>query len=219
MLVSPVVERYVATATPGEFRALWGTAALVSVWLGFALHDEAYWRSGYDLYNFLLLYITGCALRRRGRLAAWLLGARWRPLALYALCCAARYKVQPITCVDWYDYSSPLTIAMAVAVFAAVKGVRVPGGWARAVTFLSSSAVAVYLITDYPPLRPVIAVPFVAAMRHSGGSEALMLAAALAFVAAQFAVCCCLDKARIWLSERAPARRLAARLSGARGKD
>jgi hypothetical protein len=49
------------------------------------------------------------------------------------------------------EYCAPLTIALAVNVFLLFKNVSLKSS--RLITFFSSSAVSVYLITEYPMVR------------------------------------------------------------------
>lgn len=198
LLIAPILERYMHDCTHREFYIMLAIAVFVSVYMGWFMHVPLYDNHGYDIFNFILLYILGHWLRREDWLTIKMKTDFKVPLIVFLLCCAVRYKVQPITCVDWWDYSSPLNIIMAICVFCMFLKVRVPARAASWVMFFSSSAISVYLVTDYPGFRPLLSKILGWGMA-TWPTAAAQLACVLVFIVACFIVCCMIDKLRILL--------------------
>lgn len=198
LLIAPLLERYMSDCKRRDFYAMLAIAAFVSVYMGWFMHVPLYDNHGYDIFNFILLYIIGHWLKIEDGFAAVMESDAKIPLAVFILCCALRYKVQPITGVDWWDYSSPLNIIMAICVFCIFHKIRVPEKMGRLVMFFSSSAISVYLATDFPDLRPILAQPLVYVMSTIStiGGQFIWV---LIFMLACFAACCTVDKLRIFL--------------------
>lgn len=151
----------------------------------------------------MTLYLLGCTLRRNDRWIASLKAKAWLPAVIFLVCCAVRWKVQPFKSEIWFDYCSPLTLVMAVCVFCLFLRLRVPGKLTKPVMFLSSSVIAVYLITDHHGLRSVISIPFCMGMTAAEHNMALQCLFILAFIVVGFVLCCLFDKLRIRLFDAA----------------
>lgn len=199
VLASPLLEVFTRNATPRQFYGIVAAALFVDVYFGFTLHLTPYYSHGYDIFNFVLLYLLGCTLRRNDKWIAPLKTKAWLPAVLFLVCCAVRWKVQPFKSEIWFDYCSPLALLMAVCVFCLFLQLRVSEKFAKPILFLSSSAIAVYLITDHHALRPMLAVPFTKGLAAAGDNIAMQSLFVLAFILVGFVVCCCIDKVRIWL--------------------
>lgn len=199
VLVSPLLEVFTQNATARQFYGIVAVALFVDVYFGFTLHLTPYYSHGYDIFNFVTLYLLGCTLRRNDRWIAALKTKTWLPAVIFLICCAVRWKVQPFKSEIWFDYCSPLTLIMAVCVFCLFLHLRVSDKFAKPIMFLSSSAIAVYLITDYHNLRSVLGIPFCKGMAAFENHVALQCLFILAFIIVGFVICCLFDKFRIWL--------------------
>lgn len=198
ILISPILERYIGNCSQNELYAMIAIAAFVSIYMGWFMHESPYDNHGYDIFNFILLYIIGHWLKQDDRLTVRLKASYKIPIVIFLLCCVVRYKVQPITKLDWLDYTSPLNIIMAICVFCMFLRVKVPEKLTRIVLFFSSSAISVYLVTDYPAMRSLLALPLGWGMAASTAAV-WQLAWILSFIFICFIVCCTIDKLRIHL--------------------
>lgn len=173
-------------------------AAFISVYMGWFMHISPYDNHGYDIFNFILLYIIGHWLRLEDQMTIKLKADYKIPLAIFLLCCVVRYKVQPISGLNWLDYSSPLNIIMAICVFCLFLKIKIPQKLSRIILFFSSSAISVYLVTDYPDMRLLFA-------RLLGQGMVVFptttgqLVWILAFIFICFTICSIVDKLRIYL--------------------
>lgn len=197
VLIAPVLEKYIKDATIRDFYVLLGTAILLDVYFGFFLHLSPYDNHGYDIFNFLLVYLLGCLLRRDDKLITAFKKRPLLPALTFLACCAIRYKVQPVTSVTWTDYNSPLNLLMALSVFCLFLKLKVSDKLTKPIMYLSSSAVAVYLITDYKGIRDLIAYPFVIGMQATSHNVLLQMLFILTFIIIGFVLCCFIDKLRI----------------------
>ena len=64
VLISPVIECYLNSHSKLELNILIGIAAFISVYLGWGMHVQLYDNHGYDIFNFILLYIIGHKLKQ-----------------------------------------------------------------------------------------------------------------------------------------------------------
>lgn len=200
LLIAPIFETYMSICSNKEFYAMLAIASFISVYMGWLMHVSPYDNHGYDIFNFILLYIIGHWLRIEDQMTIKLKADYKILFAIFLLCCAVRYKVQTINCVDWWDYSSPLNIIMAICVFCLFLKIRVPERVSHIVLFFSSSAISVYLVTDYPGLRFMLLQPLSWGM-GSCSTATGQFAWVLIFIIICFVVCCIIDKLRILLSD------------------
>lgn len=198
LLIAPILERYMSICSNKEFYAMLAIAAFISVYMGWFMHISPYDNHGYDIFNFILLYIIGHWLRLEDQMTIKLKADYKIPLAIFLLCCVVRYKVQPISGLNWLDYSSPLNIIMAICVFCLFLKIKIPQKLSRIILFFSSSAISVYLVTDYPDMRLLFA-------RLLGQGMVVFptttgqLVWILAFIFICFTICSIVDKLRIYL--------------------
>ena len=149
--------------------------------------------------NFINIYLIGCWLRFGGRYIDLFKAKVHLPVILFLLCCAVRYKVQPIEAFNWYDYSSPLNLLMAASMFCIFLKIKVSQKLSGFILFFSTSAVAVYLITDYEAYYPWIASCLSQCLSWNY-SPVIQLIIVLGFVSLMFVLCCLADKVRIKLT-------------------
>ncbi len=198
LLIAPILERYMSICSHKEFYAMLAIAAFVSVYMGWFMHISPYDNHGYDIFNFILLYIIGHWLRLEDRITMKLKADYKIPLAIFLLCCVVRYKVQPISGLNWLDYSSPLNIIMAICVFCMFLKIRISQKLSRIILFFSSSAISVYLVTDYPDMRLLLARVLGQGMVAFPTTPG-QLVWILAFILICFTICSIVDKLRIYL--------------------
>jgi len=199
VLIAPILECYLQSMSKNEMYRLLLIVTFVNVYLGWFRHDALYDQHGYNILNFINVYLIGCWLRMGGRYLDKFKGKAYIPLALFLVCCAIRYKVQPIMVFNWYDYSSPLNQIMATCIFCLFLKVKIPHTLDRFILFFSSSAIAVYLITDYEGCYGWIATSLGYCLSFCN-SAMLQFVVILAFVSAMFVICCLIDKIRMMVT-------------------
>lgn len=199
--IAPIIENYVERCYDRQFYIMLFTALLLSMYLGWFRKIAPYNNHGYDIFNFIQVYIIGVWIRRRkDRLNILLEKHQLLPFIIFLACCIIRYYVQPLTFFDWYDYSSPLNIVMAICFFYIFLRIRVPKTFMYIINFFSSSAVAAYLITDYHGMYSIIAQLLGNILEYSLDPK-IQLVNIIIFVIFEFCVCCIIDKIRIVLSK------------------
>lgn len=199
LLIAPFFEMYIQQASKNGLLSILCVTSFINIYLGWFRHMPLYDHHGYCIFNFLNLYIIGRWLHTEGRLANKLKQNIYMPLGVFVLCCAIRYKVQPVTELNWWDYSSPLNIAMAVCVFSLFLRLHVPTLLTKPVLALSSSVVAVYLITDYKGCYEYFGTLLTVFMKH-GNSAICQFFLIIVFVTFVFLCCCLFDKLRIMIT-------------------
>lgn len=172
----------------------------INIYLGFFIQQDLYYSHGYDIFNFMNLYLIGMWIRKSDIVVKKLMSNVWVCVAIYILCCAVRYKVQPITFLSWTDYNSPICILMAVSVFLLFTKLKVNACLSKPIMFLSSSAVSVYLITDYIGVRDLLLPFFTKGMVYTNNSIIFQMTYILLVVVFAFIACCIIDKVRIILT-------------------
>lgn len=201
VLIAPVIEKYVNYSSSTEFNILLIIFIFLDVYLGFLWQIPNFTGHGYDILNFVTVYLLGVWLRKQKK-DNLLLRKWWIPAVIFLMCCVLRYKVQPITTFTWTDYNSPLALTMAVCVYCMFLHVRVPYWMQKHVLFLSASAVVVYLITDHSGFRQSVIPLFKDYyISFGGGVWYLELLYVAFFIITLFVACCVFDKIRIQLVE------------------
>lgn len=199
LIAAPVIESYLSRASRAEALVLTGAALVVDVWMSWFNHTENLYAHGYDFINFIAVYIVGANIRKVLR------GGGLR-LSIYALAVAIpiflvlQYKAMGWgLSVDLTDYNSPYALLMAVTVFLLFLRLRVPSVCTKVIIFFSTSAVAAYLITDFPGVKALLLPRFAAAIPSTitptGGFCIIVL-----MVLAAFVLSCVADKLRIILT-------------------
>lgn len=192
VLISPVIECYLNSHSKLELNILIGIAAFISVYLGWGMHVQLYDNHGYDIFNFILLYIIGHKLKQIDMEGAKIKSTYLIGILLF--CCIVRYKVQNFSYFNWFDYTSPLNILMAICVFCLFLKMDISQKYSRFILFFSSSVISVYLITDYPKV-----IPLVSRVLDAGNTEVpfAQFAYLTLFVILIFVGCCSIDKVRM----------------------
>lgn len=100
---------------------------------------------------------------------------------------------------DAGEYCAPLTIALAVNVFLLFKQISLK--LSPLIYFFSSSAVSVYLITDYPMVRHFLTKNFHQLYFRYCHNSIQGILFIVAFTIVVFALCVAIDKVRIILQK------------------
>lgn len=198
LLCSPILERFLQDGTKSKMYYLLIVSTFINVYLGWFRQIPLYDHHGYDIVNFINLYVIGRCLKADEKTQHIIRKYKFCPLLIFIVCCLVRYKVQPVTSWNWWDYSSPLNIMMAISVFYMFLNLRVSMKLTRTIIFLSSSAVAVYLMTDYKGGYQLLANVLDAFIGLSS-SPAIQVVIIFLFVLLLFVICCAIDKLRIML--------------------
>lgn len=198
LLIAPLLERFIEKATKREFYMLLLVSTFINVYLGWIRHCEPF-ESGHGIFNFINVYLLGCWLRMGDKYVDILKNRLYVPMCLFLVACFVRYAVQSITFFDQNSYASPLNLIMAICVFCMFLRIKVPDRLSKAVLFLSSSAVSVYLITDYERTRPFF-ISLLGEMLKFGDSTVTQLALMILFVAGIYVLCCAFDKVRMMMT-------------------
>lgn len=197
LLLAPVAEKYIEHSSKREFYILLGISTFINIYLGFFMQQDLYYSHGYDIFNFMNLYLIGMWIRKSDIVVEKLKTNIWVCVAIFILCCVVRYKVQPITSLSWTDYNSPLCILMAVSVFIMFMKLKINDSVSKSIMFLSSSAVSVYLITDYTGVRDLLLPYFSKGMAYTNNSCIFQITYIMFVVVFAFIACCIIDKVRI----------------------
>lgn len=199
VMIAPAIECFVSYSSNREFHVLLAVFLFLDVYLSFFWHVPNLSSRGYDIMNFLTVYLLGVWIRKNIEGRKNYNRYHWIPVVVFLICCLLRYKVQPIATLAWEDYNSPLALTMAVCVFYIFLHIKVPAWVQKPVLFLSSSAVSVYLVTDYPSFRRLILPLFSDNYMAMPNISYLQLLYLTAFVIVLFIACCIFDKIRILL--------------------
>lgn len=198
LLCSPVLKNFLNDCSRRNMYYLLIVSTFINVYLGWFRHIPLYDHHGYDIVNFINLYVIGHYLRVDEKTQQIIERRKFCPLLIFLFCCLIRYKVQPVASLNWWDYSSPLNLIMAISVFCMFLNLRISMKLTKAIMFLSSSAVAVYLMTDYKGIYQLL-TKFLYAFMCVSSSPTIQVVFILLFVLILFVVCCVLDKLRIML--------------------
>lgn len=195
LLISPIINNYLKDKKRNIYSLLFITT-FINVYLGWFRHIPLYDNHGYDIFNFINLYVIGYWLHTEGKIISKFKQKTIVLLLSFIICCVIRYKVQPIIYFNWWDYSSPLNIFMAVCVFCLFLKLRVSQLFYKPIMFLSTSAIAVYLITDYSGIYTLIASILYEFIKY-GENAKMQFLIIIFFVIVMFIFCCFIDKMRI----------------------
>jgi len=179
---------------------------ILNEYFGFAWHDLYLAHFGFDLLNFVTIYVIGryiasedfealCHRLPFGTLSPWKFWL-YCFLLVQVLRAVCYYTIGGlgINTHNW-DYNHPLNIASAVSFFQIFRNVRLTGKW---IYFLSSSAVAVYLVTEHPYVLPKIENMFFRGYNQIADYSTLGgLAYCFLFTVLTYVVVSVVDKVRI----------------------
>jgi len=201
LLIAPLIEKYVAICTKQEYYILLCGSIIVNVYLGYFNHVDSLYHGGYDIINFVTVYLLGTWIRKQGTSILTIVKMPKTMLVLVALLFAlVQYKIMGYDLpVDIYDYNSPYALAMAIVIFLLFLQIDIPKSMEKIIIFFSSSAVATYLVTDFPEVKVSLLQVFANITQdHCSSISGLIII--LSCVLAAFCITCVIDKIRIYLS-------------------
>ena len=207
LLIAPMIERFVQDASRTTIYTIAAGALFVNLYLGHFRHVGTIYDEGYGMTNFICMYLLGVWLRKEGvNLVRRLSKARiWLVLAII---CVMAIQYKAIAWVSWSGlilYSSPYCIVMSVLVFLLFVNFTPPESLRKPILFFSSSAISVYLVTDYPAIRKIWESLFASAYL-SCISSVMELSLILFSTIIAFIIPCLIDKVRIPVTNYAKER-------------
>lgn len=153
ILVAPWIEQLLGRMKARKQGMVALSLLMANMLLGFLKVVPLHYSGGLPLLNFVTLYCLGICLREN-RLATGLKRSTLLlGILLTAGCNLALAHLQGSSLIpyDVLSYASPVTILQALCVLMLFLAWRVPER--KALTYYSSSIMAVYLITEYPVCR------------------------------------------------------------------
>lgn len=198
LMVAPIIERYVSEASVKSVNMLVLGGLFVNFYLGFIRQVNNIYDYGYGLVNFTSVYLIGVWIRIVG--TRLLTPPRYsRTLVFMAICLimAAQYYLIPYkTWSRMTAYCGPYALTMSVLVFIFFSTLKIPEYFRKPVLFLSSSAIAVYMITDHAAIRSMLVKPFSEFFLPYNNGVSGVLVIILVTLSA-YTVSCVIDKIRI----------------------
>lgn len=207
ILIAPVIEKYVHNCSRKTIYAIAAGALFVDLYLGHFRHVGGISDEGYGMTNFVCLYLLGVWIRKEGlnlvRRLPWT-----RACIAISIMCVMAIQYKAIAWYSWIDltaYCSPYSIVMSVLVFLLFANINIHESLRKPILFFSSSAISVYLITEYPSIRemlkPVFASAFLSCTNIYMEILVILLSTVIGFV-----VPCLIDKVRIPITNYAKDR-------------
>ncbi len=207
LLIAPFIEKYVQNCSCKAIYAIAAGALFVNLYLGHFHHVFGIYDEGLGMTNFVCMYLIGVWIRKEGiNLSRKLPWAR-TCLAICILCVMAiQYKA--IAWVSWKGlaaYCGPYSIVMSTLVFLFFANINIHESLRKPILFFSSSAISVYLITEYPAILEMLKALFASSYPSCSGVT-MELAFISSCVAIAFVVPCIIDKVRIPITNYAKDR-------------
>jgi surface polysaccharide O-acyltransferase-like enzyme len=198
LLIAPIIEKYVQDCSRKTIYAIAGGALFVDLYLGHFRHVEGIYDEGLGMTHFVCMYLLGVWIRKEGLNLVRLLPWTRTCLVLFILCIMViQYKA--IAWVSWTEiasYSGPYSIAMSMLVFLLFANINIPESLRKPILFFSSSAISVYLITEYPTILEILKTLFASAYPSCSDSAMEVVLVSHCIIIA-FVVPCLIDKVRI----------------------
>ena len=200
LIVAPIIEKYISEASVKSVNMLVLGGLFVNFYLGFVRQVNNIYDYGYGMVNFISVYLIGVWIRVVGTRLLSISPPRYcRTWILMAICIimVAQYYLIPYkTWSRMTAYCGPYALGMSVLVFMFFATLKIPEYFRKPVLFLSSSAIAVYLITDHVAIRSMLVKPFSELYLPYSNSISGVLVIILAALSA-YTVSCVIDKIRI----------------------
>jgi len=194
MCFAPLLERFIKSTDKKEYTITLLLLTIVNVYLGFLRKDGAINGDGYNVMQFLYMYVIGGYIRRFVDISQCR-KLRWKNFAAY-LCSAAIYTAFCLIQNHWgpHHYNSPLTILSAIAFFLFALSFSFKS---KTVNYLASSAIAVYMIQSAPSFTSMFYPWINQISTNSCGIISFLIFTALA--TAVVISCCFVDRVRVLL--------------------
>lgn len=198
LLIAPMIERFVQDASRKTIYAIAVGALFVNLYLGHFRHVGTIHDEGYGMTNFICMYLLGVWIRKEGISLVRKL-PRARTWLVLSIICVMAIQYKAIAWVSWIgltSYSSPYCIVMSMLVFLLFTDLTPPESLRKPILFFSSSAISVYLVTEYPAIIKIWDSLFASAYLSCKNSYMEMLLVLFSTVIA-FIIPCLIDKVRI----------------------
>ena len=207
ILIAPIIESYVAKCSRKAIYAIVAGALFVNLYLGNIRHVAHLYDEGRGMTTFVCIYFIGVWIRKEGiGLINRLPWARTCLVVSIIFVMLIQYKA--IAWYSWTDltaYSSPYSIVMSVLIFLLFAKINISESFRKPILFFSSSAISVYLITEYPAIRGMLS-PLFASQYLSCNTVPMELSFIFFSAVIAFIIPCMIDKVRIpitnYMSER-----------------
>lgn len=203
LMVAPIIEKYVSSIKVGGAYLLVGGGLFVNLYLGYFHHVDGIYEQGNGMTNFVCMYLIGVWIRIAGIRLLQSLASYCKVFILLAiiLVIGLQYKLMPyMTWMEMTEYCSVYPIVMSVLVFILFLSMKVPESFRKLILFFSSSAIAVYLITDYVFIRnmlvPLFSEWYLPYHDSIFGIGIVFLSALVAYICS-----CIIDRLRIPVTE------------------
>lgn len=158
LMIAPILEFYINKCTRKDIYMLALGGLFVNLYFGHFHHVDGIYDLGNGMVNFICVYLLGVWIRKEG---ACLIGRLKYPKMIFSfiiiILLLAQYKAIPfVSWMDMTEYCAPYPIVMSVLVFLFFLTIKVTECFRKPTMFLSSSAIAVYLITDHIAVRELL---------------------------------------------------------------
>lgn len=198
LFIAPLIENYVKDNPRKAVNRMMIVALFINLYLSHFRHVRHLYDEGFGIVNFACIYVLGVWLRKEGmQIVAKLKYPRLSFTFAILAIILIQYKSMPFfTGMELAEYCGPYATFMAVFVFLLFTKIHVPESFRSVIMFFSSSAVAVYLITDYPSvyrmLQPLFSMWYQPEHNNITGIVIIFMSVIIAFIS-----CCFIDKIRI----------------------
>jgi len=198
LLIAPIFEKFINGCSRRTIYAIAIGALFVNLYLGHFHHVSGVYDEGLGVTNFICLYLLGAWIRKEGINLVRKLPWKRSCLAIGILgVMAIQYKA--MAWASWMElaaYCGPYCITMSMLVFLLFANFNISESYRKYILFFSSSAISVYLVTEYPKvleiLKPLFATAYLSCKNYMVEMSFILLCIVIAFV-----IPCLIDKVRI----------------------
>ena len=200
LMIAPIIENYICGCDNKGIYLLVAGGLFVNLYLGYFNHVGGIYNSSSGMVNFICMYLLGVYIRKEGENLMQALPpphGRILLIATILIVVALQYKLMPyMTWPQMTEYCAPYPIVMSVLVFLLFLSVNIPECFRKPILFLSSSAIAVYLITDHAAIRNMLSKLFAEwYLPYQNSIYGILIIISFTFIA--YICSCIIDKFRI----------------------
>ena len=214
VLVAPFMEKMFSTLSRKDWLAWIITVSAINIYFGHIHHVGTVFSHGFNLINMINVYSIGALIRflksrNYDAKCVWfgiffLGGGKQQCIFLLALM-AIGYFAGRFTYVNGFElnvweYCSPIVIMISVVVFSMFQRLGIKTN--KIISYFSSSAIGVYLITEYPPVRELLKQSFGLLYSLLCPNVYMGLLFIFAYAIALFIICTLIDKARLFSQQK-----------------
>lgn len=201
VMIAPLIEDFLRDCNRRRLYLLTLVGLFLNLYLGHFHHVNCFYYSGYGITNFFCVYIIGAFIRKEGeQLVNRLKYPRLYIILAILVLIFIHYKSIPYFWTTMNEYCAPYPLCMSTLVFLLFLKIRIPECFRKYIMFLSSSAIAVYLITDHISVRELLMPSFMSwflPYQHSVlGLVIIVASTMIAYIGA-----CIIDQVRIQVTK------------------